>query len=69
MIDGEAVTTIGKVSALGDTGVLLLVPELTAGEHQWPGVVAVLFDSGPRPRPDHDEELTGLLASAGTPMR
>ncbi|MGO8941425.1 MAG: helix-turn-helix domain-containing protein [Mycobacterium sp.] len=30
--------------------------------------MAVLFDSGPRPRPDHDEELAGLLASAGTPI-
>jgi AraC-like DNA-binding protein len=30
--------------------------------------MAVLFDSGPRPRPDHDEELAGLFARAGTPI-
>ena len=28
--------------------------------------LAVVFDSGPRPRPGHDEELAGLFASAGT---
>ena len=30
--------------------------------------MAVLFDSGPRPRPDHDEELADLFACAGTPI-
>ena len=30
--------------------------------------MAVLFDSGPRPRPDHDDELAGLFARAGTPI-
>jgi AraC-like DNA-binding protein len=30
--------------------------------------VAVLFDSGPRPRPGHDDELAGLFARAGTPI-
>jgi AraC-like DNA-binding protein len=29
--------------------------------------VAVLFDTGPRPRLDHDEELASLFAAAGTP--
>jgi AraC-like DNA-binding protein len=30
--------------------------------------LAVLFDSGPRPRPDHDEELASVFARAGTPI-
>ena len=30
--------------------------------------MAVLFDSGQHPRPDHDEELACLLARAGTPI-
>ncbi len=30
--------------------------------------MAVLFDSGPRSRPSHDEELADLLARAGTPI-
>ena len=30
--------------------------------------MAILFDSGPHPRPEHDEELSYLFARAGTPI-
>lgn len=40
----------------------------TGDDGEGESAVAVLFDTGPRPRPDHDEELASLFAGAGTPI-
>ncbi len=61
MIDGEAVTTVGKFNAPGDTGVLLLVLELAPGEHQWHGVVLLTADD--------EQRVAGLMSGKHDVLR